>query len=344
MKKFTLSLIAMIAAVFGMNAELYIVGNMNDWKFQQMTETSENVYTWTGDFSQGDDFKFPTIDGEWYLRYTCTGTSNELVNKNTSYAVEYREGGNDDKLVMAETGNYTVTVNLNDNTMICHLNEDVVVYPDLYIVGDGTPASWNPSPNEKAAKMKKEGRTYSKIIYLASDTRFVFLAEYGKYWPRFLSDTAGTSKFEGTEVGEEYGIRKYPIDENDTVNRDGAGFGLKHAGVYEVNVTLSEDGETGTMTLQYAPLTVVGPATEGWDLGKAPSMEIVDDGNYTYTGQVNAEEFRINAKGDWWPSFVMNNASDGNTPVAVTGGTYDLQWSAGEPPSMKFAAPGYSTL
>ncbi len=51
MKKFTLSLIAMIAAVFGMNAELYIVGNMNDWKFQQMTETSANVYTWTGDFN-----------------------------------------------------------------------------------------------------------------------------------------------------------------------------------------------------------------------------------------------------------------------------------------------------
>lgn len=92
MKKFALTLIATICAVFAMNADdLYIVGQMTGWetgKAQQMTENPTGVYTWTGKISANDDFKFLTSRNWapcWIPNMDGKGTNLQDVTSGETY-------------------------------------------------------------------------------------------------------------------------------------------------------------------------------------------------------------------------------------------------------------------
>ena len=79
-----------------------------------MTETSTNVFEWTGYFKASGEFKILTNKDSWDYGYNPTSATETLSDQNSG--IQDRSGG-DNKWKVASDGVYKITVNTSDKTI-----------------------------------------------------------------------------------------------------------------------------------------------------------------------------------------------------------------------------------
>ena len=313
MKKLVLSLALVLGATLSMNAELYIVGAMTGWdtaKAEEMTEIETNIYEWTGNFAAGNDFKFLT-GRSWEKCWTSAWEgllepTKEYVVSGQEYQLYYKSAntGVDSKFYMNDAGRYKVVVDLNTQKMVCTLDEDAVIFPDLYITGGALPQlGWNNNPGNNY-KLNQNGTEYTITTFLTgnnftesapNNSRFIFLPSVPNWDPRFLPATGQNVALTGVVTGTPYEIKQ-------ETNMGSAGFVVQTPGVYNITINLNDDAVSGTMNLEQTDLCIIGPAiTGGWNFGDISKnqFDVLEGGNYTITLDAQAGEARINVKGKW---------------------------------------------
>ena len=103
-----------------------------------------NVFTYTGwlEAGEGKEFKFLT---------QCNWSGDEYRNGDGSTSIISGDGtlqlnGDDNKFMVSETANYTITVNLDEmiiNVTKAYYQSEPIYYNVLYLVGDNTPGGWD---------------------------------------------------------------------------------------------------------------------------------------------------------------------------------------------------------
>lgn len=130
---------------------LYMVGSATPagWNIDNPTpmivdEENAFQFTWEGQLNPGE-FKIPVSKGNWgtdYFMPTVNGES-DLINATCMLV----KGGNpDNKWVVNKTAVYRITINIEDldnPTIMFEVTQELPDYPDLYLVGDASPAGWN---------------------------------------------------------------------------------------------------------------------------------------------------------------------------------------------------------
>lgn len=106
--------------------QLYIVGDATEasWdlgKAEELHRIDEGVFQWTGRLNGGKEFKFMNSREAWHKHVVATESGVE-VKKGDEYLLNFYsdwglDGKKDCKFHVAETGEYTVTVDLNSMRM-----------------------------------------------------------------------------------------------------------------------------------------------------------------------------------------------------------------------------------
>lgn len=345
MRKLFVSFLAIMLTVLCVSAqdEFCIIGpavtggwHFNELNNNQLEKQADGKYSITLSLNSGN-FRI-NQKGEWWPAYVPKNADNQNIAKaGGTYDARYATGETD-TFLMEEAGVYTVELDITDgDNPKVRFSRQGEAAPNLWLVGAATLAGWDPSAS-KNLKMNRDERSYTWFGPLTTngDGRFVFLANEGQWWPRY-TNSEDTNKLELT-AGEEYaGLKKF------TGNADNPAFGVKSSGVYMVNVNLDENLESGKIRLEEGTLSLVGPAAGGWDTGIRINWTKSEDGIYTYTGDFNEGELRINKQGDWWPCFTTTSGS--NQDITAEGGDFDLMWGTGDgPKSFNMTAAGKYTL
>ncbi len=346
MKKLLLSFFAIMLSVICMSAqdEYCIIGpavsgswNFNDIGKNQLAGPTDGKYSITLSLNSGN-FRI-NKKGEWWPAYVPLNADNQNISADGGSYAARRSDGETDTFFLEAAGLYTVELDLTDeNAPMVNISREGQAAPDLWLVGVGTVAGWDAGAS-KNLKMTKDGLSYKWFgpLLCKGDGRFVFLAEEGKWLPRYTNNE-NIRELELTP-GEEYTGLKYF-----TANADVPAFKVGKTGVYFVNIDLNEDLQGGKILLEEGKLSLVGPAAGGWNTGIRAEWTSTEDGIYTYTGEFETGEFRINKEGDWWPCFTTTTTGS-NQDIPETGGKFDLKWGASEgPKSFNITAAGVYTL
>ncbi|MDD3322626.1 MAG: SusF/SusE family outer membrane protein [Paludibacter sp.] len=164
------------------NSPIYILGDATlcGWDAQAAFELYQNgsVYTYTGYFEQDKEFKFLTTHdwGNLELRNgNVDASTNEYLDLTTGGALVLTKDPEDYKFKLAESGNYTVSCDVNSMTISAEkitYQDNQIKYPALYLVGDATPGGWSTSAAAPLWRQDNEANmfTYSGKVYLTSGT------------------------------------------------------------------------------------------------------------------------------------------------------------------------------
>lgn len=365
MKKLTSLLLTALFTTAGLSAQdasIYITGNITnvDWttsnndnnkcKWNEETQT----YDFTGDFSKDGRFRFITTTS-WYPTYTTTNNQHTVISEDGTFPIQYDETGRsgEPSFKIAKAGNYTVSVSLENMTMA--IKENVPEYPNIYLLGDGTPTGWHPE-NASDWQMNRDGLTYTwtgPLTHKGGKGRFFFVTS-NNYWPRFTS-TDVTVNPHSIKPGETYDLKYYETSAAEQTEgwKDPA-FSVEEPGVYTITLTLSDDKQSATFSIVQETICIMGPAVEGngkWDFGQINNnpFEMVESGKYQWTGELKIVEgdgtqdpglFRIHQKGKWSPC--LGSVNDDNN-VSAEAATYNLKWYYVNK-SFKIAADGTYTI
>ncbi len=174
-------------------------------------EGKEGVYTYTGYFKADCEFKFLTRNN-WGEEYRNANHDDPYVN--TDARIRFG-GGNDDKFKVAESGNYNVTVDLNNMTL--HMEkaayqDNQILHSVIYLIGDATPAGWNLLD---AVPMKQDAANpflFTTTVKLTSTGDFkIAVNNHGGWGQRFYHPESG-DKTKITDDGTD--DRKWTVSAN----------------------------------------------------------------------------------------------------------------------------------
>lgn len=123
------------------NIPLYLVGDAtpNGWhntKATPMTKEATGMFTWSGYLKAGQ-FKFITQLGTWNSIVPTKKENETVIPEYKHYVSDNYQG--DYRFVLLDAGNYTIHVDLNENTMFVDKDNDDA---NIYIIGDATPTGW----------------------------------------------------------------------------------------------------------------------------------------------------------------------------------------------------------
>lgn len=125
------------------NQKLYITGGATPvgWSTGNAIEmiTTDNIhFTWTGELLTKDDSCFRFLTGKnWYPTYTTVTTTAESVVSAGTYPIQYDKTGRtgEPAFKIAESGNYTVNVNIDPEVMTMELIHNVPKYESVTMTG-----------------------------------------------------------------------------------------------------------------------------------------------------------------------------------------------------------------
>jgi hypothetical protein len=134
--------------------DLYLVGEATETSWDNAATTNmhpmfrwpitdtqtEDVYSYTGYFErpagEGGQFKLVQVKGQWQPQYGSAGAGVLGVNDGT--------GSDPDAFVIPESGYYTFTVNLTQNTYtLVPYTGSATTYTTIGIIGTATPGGWD---------------------------------------------------------------------------------------------------------------------------------------------------------------------------------------------------------
>lgn len=317
MKKLFTTLCLAAASILSMQATtVYILGNVGSQGWDpsvgtEMSTTDGKVFTYTGDFNESSYFSFTTqlasSSSGWdeisAYRIGALSDGYKLNASNFDQVVETGEMGysGDKAFLITAAGNYTLTLNLEQETLVCHLNsggEEEVITPDgLYVMGQVNGQNWNANEGTKMATT--DNNIYTTNIQIVDETgTFSFTRALSKS----ASNWSGIAPYRFGALYNQYQL----VDElglEVACGDDGTDFSFElPQGYYSLVVNLTE--KTLVCTTEDAPAQkyyILGSAPFGeWDPTKA--VELTKDGdNYTTTASIDGDNYFIfsGAKGSW---------------------------------------------
>lgn len=317
MKKFFASAVLAAASILGMQAtNVYILGNVGDQGWDPsvgtpMTSTDDKVFTYTGDFKESSYFSFTTqlasSSSGWdeitSYRIGALSDGYKLNASNFDQVVETGEmgysGGN--AFLITAAGNYTLTLNIEEETLVCHLNsggEEEVITPDgLYVMGQVNGQDWN--TNEGTKMTTTDNNIYKADILISGETgTFSFTRALSKS----AANWSGIAQYRFGATYNQYQLIE-ELGQEVACGDDGTDYSFElPQGYYSLVVNLAE--KTLVCTTEDAPAQkyyIVGSAPFGdWDPAKA--VELTKEGEvYTTQAVVDGDIYFVfsGAKGSW---------------------------------------------
>ncbi|MCQ2288427.1 MAG: SusF/SusE family outer membrane protein [Muribaculaceae bacterium] len=317
MKKFFASMCLAAASIFGMQAaNVYILGNCGagtGWdpaNPMEMQTTDGNVFTYTADFEASSYFSFTTQKGasssDWdgIHDYRIAAPWNNYAINATNFDQEIacNEMGidTDNAFLIESEGNYTLTFNLEELTLVVHPNSDIKpeeIVPDgLYIMGTVNGQAWN--TNEGTKMTTADNVVYTAEIAIAdSAANFSFTKALSKV----ASNWAGIAPYRFGAIYNQYSVTE-ELGTAIALGDEGTDYSFELAqGYYKVTVDLNARTMTVVSTEEPAQkYYVIGSAFGNWD-PKNP-VELVQDGdNYTCEFEFTGDNYFVftGAKGSW---------------------------------------------
>lgn len=211
---------------------------------------------------------------------------------------------------------------------------------NIFITGDATEKGWNLShPEDMRVALQADG-LYKWSGKLNADGRFRFITT-SKWYPTY---TTAASSHQPVSEGT------YDITYDVNARSGEPSFRVTVSGEY----TILLDLEAMTMNIhldkkseEAMHIYIVGSGCPaGWSTGGAIELQRLDNGHYTWTGDLTKENegrFRFITTRNWWPSYTTANPEH----TLVKAGQYALAYYETGPkgePSFKVEVPGNYTV
>jgi hypothetical protein len=358
MKKITF-LIACLLAVFGMSAinhydNLYVVGDAcaAGWSPKdalEMTKVGDGQFTWTGELlDKTGDRRFKFLVGRGWdpcLAPNPDVPDHEIVTPGVPAKLydKGEHGGYDTSFQVEKTGVYTITIDLDAETMTLTESSldilDVEKFGQAYLAGSAFP--------ERVAMTKEANGVYTwkgKLevgepvtgFYIVSNDNSQSLnpanaseVKSGSYAPVFSADEVATAEYQ-----------------------------IASTATYTITIDLNTVKMEVTK-IDYDHLYLIGSAMKGepgaWKTEDGVEMTRVSEGVFTWNGFLYAKnseggdtEFKfINQliAGNWENCFVFDQTQEGNQLITL-GETYTISYFTAGNHDNKFTVPsdGYYKL
>lgn len=323
--------VALLPAIDVHFSELYVIGDAADmagWNTSKtvlMNEPEDHVFTWTGEIAAGNKFRFPLLKYWWPAIYDNGNGTGEIVFTDPAKPTDEPKPKRTDFSVDKD-GIYTITVNtvdMNNVTVDIHLDEEITVYPDMYVVGSATDWGYSINPTANMWMTQTENGVFVWEGHLSSSGTFKFYLEKD-HKPSYNKDLNAA---DGVTL-----VYRASYDDPD------GQFSVGKSGVYRVTANLNTM-KISTELLQedeYQKLYAIGSAFDwGWTLSKAEELSYEGNGVYTWTGNIKADgEFKFLLQKDWGAHYGPKAGGelkmDGTAELHNTGDyKWVLQTSAG---------------
>lgn len=294
---------------------LYMVGDAtpNGWDNSNPTELTisandPGVFTYQGEMSAGE-LKFLTLIGEWLPSYQRGAETNALVLR-TDFSQP------DDKFIIEQAGLYKITVDVIEMTFKAEALASSP-YNELWIVGSATPKGWD---IDNADLMVQD--TSDPFVFTFNEELLAgeFKIATAKDW--------GAPFYRPASVDQ-------PITEADiqlTAGDPDHKWNITEPGPYKITLNLRENTINIAPFTPYENLWIVGDATPaGWNINSPVQMTRESDYVFTWTGQLNAGEFKFPiSTGDWGTGFFMPYNADESIAITLVTfrptGSPDTKW------------------
>lgn len=312
MKKFFATMCLAAASIFGMQAaNVYILGQCGagtGWDPEnpvEMQTEDGNIFTYTNDFEASSYFSFTTATGSWDeihdFRVAAPWNNYAINATNFDQEIACNEMGidTDNAFLIEAAGNYTLTFNLEELTLVVHPNGKIVpeeIVPDgLYIMGTVNGQAWN---TNEGTKMTTTDNVVYKAEIAVADSAANF--SFTKALSKTASNWAGIAPYRFGAIYNQYSVTE-ELGTAIALGDEGTDYSFELAqGYYEVTVDL--DARTMTVVATDEPeqaYYMIGSVCD-WD--PAAPVELVKDGdNYTCEFEFTGDNYFIfsGAKGSW---------------------------------------------
>ena len=297
MKNFYLSLIAAIMTCLGMSAQdaenIFITGDATDygWTFSNPEESrvvsqGNGIFKWSGNLKADGRFRFLTIQ-KWYPTYTTASASHQVVSEGTydiTYDVTARNG--EPSFRVSNSGEYTLTLDLNAMTMQVTLDKKAEEPLHIYIVGSGCPAGWSTGAAIELEQLANGHYTWTGDLTKENDGRFRFITSRNWY-PTYTTAEAGHQLVKAGQYALTYYETGAPGEPS---------FKVEVPGNYTVDLDIENLIMTLTLNSAYEEkfMYITGNATTGEDLAEGEEMPMLEmhltgDDLFEWTGDLYPE-------------------------------------------------------
>jgi hypothetical protein len=292
--------------------ELYIVGSATSagWDVTKAIALTPSIsspgkFVFQGILSPGT-FKLPVNrDACWCQDFYTKSASDDAM-------MVHNIGGSGDDLQwqITQGGQYKITADLLKLTIVIEAISGPS-FTQIWMVGDASPSGWTVDSPQAFTQSADNPFVFTyEANFMQGDFK-IFAGPLGNWcgeWFRPLTDGQALSS---TAVAQNSGCdvdNKWKISASDV-------------GRYKITL----DTQANTISIQKVNLYIVGDGgPNGWDIAN-PSPMTYSNGVYTYSGQLNAGEFKISKfKGDWcdgdWINSATANQSISNGSYIITHG------------------------
>lgn len=348
MKKTALLFIFALTAFFmraGMSnsieyGQLYIVGEATatSWDLgsaASMSKIANGVFEWTGRLTGGKDFKFMNTREAWH-KHIVSVKSDVVAEIGKTYSLNFfanwaLDGKYDCKFKVAETGNYTITVDLTSMRMSISKPAETIKWPEkFYLVGSATDNKIIEIPDFYGIEHKKTVNLQPGFVKLIDTPTITDKTRY--FIPRFPEVDITFGK----------GLNVYLYEAAD-INANG--WSVTVPGEYMIYLDNGRHTFTCKRFIQYNALYIVGGCCElAWNYWDESNNRFIQDaGNpdvmvwegelrIGWAGNTVAEpnKFKILTAQSWFEDtyhpYKADMPVEGNSDARITGGD-DLKWT-----------------
>lgn len=343
MKRSFLSLLAVVIACMGLSAQdardIFITGDATEygWSYSnsensRVTQQSDGTYSWSGTLKQDGRFRF-LVTNKWYPTYTTAATSHQVVSDGT-YPITYDASSrpNEPSFRVANTGEYTITLDLEALEMHISLDKKAEEYEHIYIVGSGCPAGWSTGAAIELRRLENGHYSWTGDLTKENEGRFRFITSRNWY-PSYTTAEAGHTLVKAGQYALTYYEAGVPGEPS---------FKVEIPGNYTVDLDLDKMimSLTPNSIYEEKSLYIMGNAINGLDAdGEMPvaEMHLTGDDLFEWTGELYPETvtgapamFKFTPDPQCDITYTCRTDIDGNEEVCGNE-TYDLfEKTAGE--------------
>lgn len=274
------------------SSTLYIIGGATTtgWDNSKSTPLTTDPKTPGGFIYQGTllpgTFKFITNLGSFLPSYNMGADSSKLFYRTS-------DSQPDDQFTINEASVYKISVDLLNLTIKIEKLASSP-YSKLWIIGDAVPKGWNISTPDSMISNPNNGFLFKYNQVLKAGEFKIPTAATGDFSVPFYMPLSNHPDLSQTGVQL---VQSGGVDYK---------WNITNPGPYKITLNLLDMSIHIVPFQPYTKLWIVGDATpNGWNIDNPTVMTATSDPNvFTYTGHLNAGEFKIPvATGDWGTDF-----------------------------------------
>ncbi len=295
--------------------ELYMIGDAtpNGWDANNPTALTKSanepgVFTYQGDLSAGE-LKFLTIVGEFLPSYQRGADESTLVLR-----TDFDQP--DEKFSIEQGGIYKITVDVIEMTFQAEALASSP-YNELWIIGSAVPRGWDIGAADPMIQDPSDPFVFTFNEELVEGEFKIATAK--SFDAAFYRPVAADQPITETDI---------QLSAGDPDHK----WNITVPGPYKITLNLRENTINIVAFTPFEDLWIVGDATPaGWNIDNPVAMTREGDYIFTWTGQLNAGEFKFPiTTGDWGTGFFMPYHADESITSTLMvfrpNGSPDMKW------------------